>query len=79
MNVQHRIKKQKSSTDELVKSQKINLLSFRPGSESGMTAKPESSHFNSFWTPAFAGVTGLGLFTKPSVLNIQYLFSFQPF
>jgi hypothetical protein len=36
-----------------------------------MTAKPESSHFNSFWTPApapdpdpgFAGVTGLGLFT----------------
>jgi hypothetical protein len=41
-----------------------------------MTAKPESSHFNSFWTPApaldcdpgFAGVTGLGLFTKQSIL-----------
>jgi hypothetical protein len=44
--------------DESVKSQKIDLLSFR--------RKPESSHFNSFWTPApapdpdpgFAGVTG---------------------
>jgi len=44
-----------------------------------MTAKPwfdrlttlskvewKSSHFNSFWTQAFAGVTGWGLFTKPS-------------
>jgi len=41
-----------------VKSQKIDLLSFR--------RKPESSHFNSFWTPAFAGVTELGLFTKAS-------------
>jgi hypothetical protein len=54
--------------DVSVKSQKINLLSFRPGSWSGMTAKPESSHFNSFWTPAFAGVTGLGFFTRPSNL-----------
>ena len=54
--------------DESVKSQKINLLSFRPGSGSGMTAKPEASYFNSFWTPAFAGVTGLRLFTKQSFL-----------
>ncbi len=46
--------------DVSVKSQKINLLSFR--------RKPESSHFNSFWTSAFAGVTGLGLFTRPSNL-----------
>jgi hypothetical protein len=46
--------------DESEKSQKINLLSF--------WRKPESSHFNSVWTPApapdpdpgFAGVTGLG-------------------
>jgi hypothetical protein len=57
--------------DESVKSQKIDLLSFRPGSGSGMTAKPESSHFNSFWTPAFAGVTGSGLFTKASLLTIE--------
>jgi hypothetical protein len=56
--------------DESAKSQKINLLSFRPGSGSGMTANPESSHFNSFWTPAFAGVTGLGLFTKQSTFGI---------
>jgi hypothetical protein len=63
--------------DAFVKSQKINLLSFRPGSGSGMTAKPESSHFNSFWTPApapdsdpgFAGVTGLRLFTTISTFN----------
>jgi hypothetical protein len=33
--------------------------------------KPESSHFNSFWTPAFAGVTGLGLFTKQSKLSLK--------
>jgi hypothetical protein len=45
------------NSDELVKSQKINLLSFR--------RKPESSHFNSFWTPAFAGVTGLGIVNSP--------------
>jgi hypothetical protein len=38
----------------------MDLLSFR--------RKPESSHFNSFWTPAFAGVTGLGLFARPSKL-----------
>jgi hypothetical protein len=44
----------KNKIDESVESQKINLSSFR--------RKPESSHFNSFWTPAFAGVTGLRLF-----------------
>ena len=47
--------------DKLVKSQRTNLLSFR--------RKPESSHFNSFWTPAFAGVTGLRLFTKQSMFK----------
>jgi len=47
--------------DETVKSQKNHLLSFR--------RRPESSYFNSFWTPAFAGVTGLGLFTKPSTFR----------
>jgi hypothetical protein len=36
-----------------------------------MTAKPESSHFNSFWTPAFAGVTGLRLFTKQKKLKYE--------
>ena len=35
--------------DGLVKSRKIPFPSFR--------RKPEFSHFNSFWTPAFAGVT----------------------
>jgi hypothetical protein len=68
-----------SSIDESVKSQKINLLSFRPGSGSGMTAKPESSYFNRFWTPApapdpdpgFAGVTGLRFFAKASGFNVQ--------
>jgi hypothetical protein len=66
----------KTKVDGFVISQKIKLLSFRPGSGSGMTAKPESSHFNSLWTPApapdpdpgFAGVTGLGLFARPSRL-----------
>jgi hypothetical protein len=33
--------------------------------------KPESSYFNSFWAPAFAGVTKLGLFTIPSYLIYQ--------
>jgi hypothetical protein len=73
--------------DESVKSQKIDLLSFRPGTGFGMTAKPESSHFNSFWTPApapdadpeFAGVTGLGLFTKASNLKIRNLFALARF
>jgi hypothetical protein len=51
------------NTDVSVKSQKINLLSFR--------RKPESSHFNSFWTPAFAGVTGLGLFTNSSIITFK--------
>ncbi len=37
------------------------MLSFR--------RKPESSHFNRFWTPAFAGVTELGLFTSSSIIN----------
>jgi hypothetical protein len=27
-----------------------------------MTAKPESSLSNRFWTPAFAGVTNFGIF-----------------
>ena len=30
-----------------------------------------SSHFNSFWTPAFAGVTELGLFTRLSCLIVS--------
>jgi len=47
-----------------VKSQKISLLSFR--------RKPESSHFNSFWTPAFAGETEEGRFTRPSIFNSQF-------
>jgi len=44
--------------DSFVKSPKTPFPSFR--------RKPESSHFNSFWTPAFAGVTEMGLFTTPS-------------
>jgi len=51
------------SFDKLVKSQKAYFLLFR--------RKPESSHFNNFWTPAFAGVTELGLFTKLSLLFIR--------
>jgi hypothetical protein len=35
---------------------KISLMSFR--------RKPESNHINRFWTPAFAGVTGLGHLRK---------------
>jgi hypothetical protein len=34
-----------------------------------------SSYFNSFWTPAFAGVTGLGLFPKQSTSG----FSINPY
>jgi hypothetical protein len=34
-----------------------------------------SSHFNSFWTPAFAGVTESGLFTKPSTINRIKMFT----
>lgn len=48
--------------DALVKSRKIPLPSFR--------RKPESCHFNSFWPPAFSGVTELGFFTSSSNLNI---------
>jgi hypothetical protein len=53
--------------DESVKSQKIDLLSFR--------RKPESIHFNSFWTPAFAGVTGWKLFTKASGIKTISFYS----
>ena len=47
--------------DGLVKSRKIPFWSHR--------RKSESSHFNSFWTPALAGVTELGLFTRASKLE----------
>jgi hypothetical protein len=33
--------------------------------------KPESSHIKGFWTPASAGVRGLGLFTKQSISNFK--------
>ena len=65
------IKRFIAKVDESAKSERIDLLSFR--------RKPESSHFNSFWTPApapdldpgFAGVTGLGLFPNSSILWIK--------
>ena len=34
-----------------------------------------SSHFNSFWTPAFAGVTELRLFTISSDLGFSLFYS----
>jgi hypothetical protein len=33
--------------------------------------KQESSYFNGFWIPAFAGVTDFGLFTKPSRIELS--------
>jgi len=45
----------------MMDSQKVEKYPF-----SSFRRKPEASHFNSFWTPAFAGVTELGLFTRPS-------------
>ncbi len=33
--------------------------------------KPESSNSKDFWTPAFAGVTELRLFTKPSNIGVE--------
>ena len=50
--------------------QKVNLLSFRRTPDRDLGQAPEHSHFNSFWTPAFAGVTELGLFTKQSIIGI---------
>jgi hypothetical protein len=47
--------------DEVVISQYFSSLSF--------LRKQESTYFNGFWTPAFAGVTDFGLFTRPSRLN----------
>jgi hypothetical protein len=44
--------------NDLVKSHIYPVLSF--------LRKQESSYFNVFWTPAFAGVTIFLLFTKPS-------------
>ena len=44
--------------DKVVKSPYFSNLSF--------LRKQESSYFNGFWTPAFAGVTDFGLFTRPS-------------
>jgi len=31
---------------------------------------PESSYFNMFWIPAFAGMTIFGLFTRPLELEL---------
>ena len=47
--------------DELTRSSKLLLSSFR--------RKPESSYFRIFWTPAFAGVTIIGLFTRASLFT----------
>jgi len=46
--------------DEFVKGQKLALVVIPSRIGSGMTTKPESSLFNRFWTPAFAGVTNFG-------------------
>jgi hypothetical protein len=54
--------------DGFVKSISLLLLSFR--------RKPESSHFNYFWTPAFAGVTDsriLWFYQTSFLLMISYL------
>ena len=48
--------------DEVVKSPYFSNSSF--------LRKRESSYFNGFWTPAFAGVTDFGLFTRPSYLFV---------
>jgi hypothetical protein len=47
--------------DAFVKSRICPYLSF--------LRKQESSDFKDFWTPAFAGVTELRLFTNSSILN----------
>jgi hypothetical protein len=53
--------------DGFVKVARCRLTSF--------PRRRESSYIDQFWTPACAGVTSLGLFTKPSILlNIQFLF-----
>jgi hypothetical protein len=57
--------------DESVKSQKIYLLSFRPGSGSGMTAKPESSDFNMSWMPDQVRHDELGTFCEPGKFSIS--------
>jgi hypothetical protein len=57
--------------DGFEKSQKINFLSFRSGSGSGMTAKPESSDFSMFWMPDQVRHDECGLFTRPSELAFR--------
>jgi hypothetical protein len=49
--------------DEVVKSRYFSSLSFLRKS------RAPRDYFNGFWTPAFAGVTDFGLFTRPSYLN----------
>jgi hypothetical protein len=63
--------------DELVKSQKIHLLSFSDESKSltGENRNPVISI--DFWTPAFAGVTELGLFTILSKIRCSTLIAFK--
>ena len=40
----------------------MRCAAFRPGSGSGMTAKPESSNFNYFWMPDQVRHDGFGTF-----------------
>jgi hypothetical protein len=54
--------KSEGKNDGFVKSQNINLLSLRRTPDQGPGQASESSHFNSFCTPAIAGVTGIGTF-----------------
>jgi len=35
---------------------------------------PESSRFDMFWIPAFAGMTIIGLLTRASIIRILYIY-----
>jgi hypothetical protein len=59
---------EKGNFDESVKSQKINFC-HSGENRARSEALALSSYFNCFWTPAFAGVTGLGLFTEQSTFG----------
>jgi len=51
-------------SDKVVKSPYFSNLSFLRKS------RAPRDYFNGFWTPAFAGVTDFGLFTRPSYLFV---------
>ncbi|MGB9499663.1 MAG: hypothetical protein ACKVE4_07905 [Dissulfuribacterales bacterium] len=49
----------------------LKKIKEKTAKEPSLWRRPQSSFFGMFWTPAYAGVTDLGLFTIPSKGNCQ--------